>query len=308
MIKKDKKADFVQRTWKLTIIYNGLNYCGWQRQNGTSKKSVQAILEDSLREIFNDETISLQGSGRTDAGVHAIGQVASFEIFCHKSWTDERLKFLINSRLPNDIFIRNVELWKNHFHARFSAISKTYFYIFSTKDLRNPFAEHLYHHCTYELNLAKIHEAKKKLIGTYDFGGFCAKKKIRENYRNFSESEKKAKYWSLEKPQGNIRTIYDIEMHEKNGLVVLVFHGNGFLYKMVRSLVGHLLWIGSNRCTIKDTQEILNGKIRTTKVETAPANGLFLAKVYYENENWQNYHIFDDKFFPHSIFQDYPVN
>ncbi len=299
----------VRMNWSLKISYRGTGYHGWQKQSHCHLNSVQEVLETALRETFNDSTLSLHGSGRTDAGVHALSQVASFEVDCHASWTPERLKQVLNHRMPADIAITAVERWPEDLHARFSACGKTYFYVLNLRDDHNPFMDDLYYSYHYPLDVAKIKEACTHLIGTHDFTAYAAKKKLIHKDKLAAKGvvlKERPSYRSPEKPTGNIRTIYDIQVIEQGGFLFIAFSGSGFLYKMVRSLVGHLLWVGNGRCTPDDTKAILAGKVRTKMVETAPARGLYLAKVFYENDLWQSYDFMKDPLFPTGMLNSYP--
>lgn len=297
MAKKNKKENFIRGTWCLKIAYRGTNYCGWQRQKN-SHKSVQEIVEKVLRKLFADPELTLHSSGRTDAGVHALEQPASFITDYHPSWTEQKLHQVLGGKLPPDIVLKGVEKWPDDLHARFSTFGKTYVYVIKTTKARNPFDLDLYYQHKFPIDAEKMIEAAAVLTGTHDFTAFSAKKKLMNRFDSTNSQPKVLKYRAEPKPVGNIRTIYDIEVLERDDKIFLIFSGSGFLYKMVRSLVGHLLWIGEGRCTIGDTLSLLKGAVRTNFVETAPARGLYLASVFYQRDLWQSYDVFKDSFFP----------
>lgn len=306
MGKKDKTASMEMMNWRLEISYRGTAYCGWQRQNKSELISVQEVVEEVLWQVFNRSDVIINGSGRTDAGVHALRQTASFETLCHKSWTEERLFRVLNHQLPSDVRVVTVQRWPMDLHARFSATSKNYCYVLNLRKDVNPFMEDLTFRTTYDFDLAKVKESAEVLLGTHDFTAFAAKKKLAKLKFSDSQPQERRVYRSPDKPKGNIRTIYDIKIKEVDGLVFMTFTGSGFLYKMVRSLVGHLLWVGSGRCKVEDTKKVLEGAVRSTLVETAPARGLYLGKVFYEDEDWQDYDFIKDPLFPSGIINSYP--
>jgi tRNA pseudouridine38-40 synthase len=307
--KKVKRKKVMKNiNWSLTIAYCGTNYCGWQRQNLDNLISVQEVIEKKLVDIFKVKRVVIHGSGRTDAGVHAIAQVATFSVCCHESWTEERLMKVLNQKMNIGISITKVEKKPETFHARFSARGKTYFYAVRRKGPVDAFNEGLYNRYNYPMDINLIREAAKVLEGTHDFTGFAATKKLDKRFYSPQETQdstpiKRIIYDAPKKPVGNTRTIYAIEIIECGDFLFFVVSGNGFLYKMVRSLVGHLLWIGRGRCTIAETRQVLDTQKRTRNVETALARGLYLSKVYYnDSATWQNYKLLEDKRLP-LIFQ-----
>ncbi len=288
--------------WKLDISYRGTNYCGWQRQTAHDTPSVQGLVENALRDIFKDRQLNLHGSGRTDAGVHALAQTASFTTKSHDSWNEALLKKVLNYRVPPEIRIVNVEKWPENLHARFSAFGKTYFYVVNQRKGQSPFVADLTYNYNYQLDLDAIKESMQILTGKHDFTAFAAKKKlIKKVFIEKDNNVERVQYIAPDKPKGNVREIYKIEMVEKDGLIFFIFHGSGFLYKMVRSLVGHLLRVGNGRATVADTKSLLANKVRTSKVDTAPGRGLYLAKVFYEPNVGLDYDLFSDPLFPKQI-------
>ncbi len=245
------------RNIKITTAYKGTNYSGWQIQPGYI--SIQEIIEEKLSLIFN-EKINITGSGRTDAGVHAFEQVANFITNNDKILLNGALKGL-NSLLPNDISVLNIEEVDIEFNARKSAKKKTYVYKIYNEQIRNPFYENLYLHYKGFLNIEKMNEGAKLFIGTKDFASFCA-----------SQSESKT----------TTRTIYDAFFKQEGNIINFYITGNGFLMKMVRNIVGILLEVGSDRITIDKINGLLNNPDKKCKKITAPPQGLYLEKVYYE--------------------------
>lgn len=298
MAKKDKKARLVHGTWFLRIRFRGTNYAGWQSQGEGGLTTVQSTVENALRQLFNDPQLMLNGSGRTDAGVHALGMAASFETDFHPSWTGQRLMDVINWRMPQDIAIVEAEPWPDNLHARFSARGKTYVYALNVSAGKQPFFEDLYYRHERQFDVAAMRQAARVLTGTHDFTAFAANKKVAPMIHKGEREPAEMRYLCPPKPTGNIRSVYQIEITEKNGFIFFSCSGSGFLYKMVRSLVGHLLWVGEGRCSWEDTAKILAGKVRTNEVETAPAQGLYLAKVYYQPDQWASYDVFQDDGFP----------
>lgn len=291
--------------WRLELSYRGTAYCGWQSQKQSDLISVQEVVEAVVRQVFSQPELAVQGSGRTDAGVHALRQTVSFEVCCHQSWTEARLLRVLNHQLPSDVRAVRVERWALDLHARFSAVAKTYCYVLNLREAVNPFMDDLSFRSTYPFDIEHVKSAAACLIGTHDFTAFAAKKKLAKLKFGDSRPQERRVYRSPDKPKGNIRTIYDIKIEEQGGLIFLTFTGSGFLYKMVRSLVGHLIWVGSGRCKVEDTKQILDGKVRTNQVETAPARGLYLGKVFYEDEDWRLYDFLKDPVFPKGILTTY---
>ncbi len=243
---------------KFAISYDGTKYFGWQRQ--PNRLSVQEEIEKVLSKIFNEE-ITIHGAGRTDRGVHAKGQVASATL--PKKVPLARLLKSMNSMLSNDILIFDLEEAEADFHARFSAKGKIYSYHVYTKKLLNPFKRNTCYHHPYPLDLSLIKQAINVFIGTKDFSSFA----------NFLGKSTKA--------PSPIKTIYSITLEETNDGFTLTFHGDGFLYKMVRNLTGALLDIGSKNISISELTTILEKKKNAHGLYQAPAHGLFLETVQY---------------------------
>jgi len=244
---------------KLTIEYEGTKYYGWQRQK--SLLSIQGILEEKISQI-TQEKIVLNGSGRTDAGVHALGQVANFNT--NSSISLVELPFILNRILPLDIRIKKVEKVDNNFHARYSAVSKIYhYYVLSSNQNNNYLSIFLknYVYCVYNnINLEEMKKASKFLQGEHDF-------------RSFACSGSRIGNWK--------RNIKDVSIIKKGNIFCFRLEADAFLYKMVRTIVGTLLEVGKGKMNYLEIKKILEAKNRKMAGKTVPAKGLFLMKVKY---------------------------
>jgi tRNA pseudouridine38-40 synthase len=253
-MKKEKKK------YKLTIGYDGTNYSGWQIQ--TDKVvSIQSLIQNALETILR-EKISLFGSGRTDAGVHAIAQIAHFS--CESIFAIHKLRHSLNSLLPKDIRIEMIEEVESQFHARYSAIGKTYHYHMHLGAVQNPFRRLYALHIPYPIDRSLLKESAKYFIGTHDFSSFA-------NDGKKGSAAKNA-----------IRTIKRLDVIEEGNTLRLEFEGNGFLYKMVRNIVGTLLEIATGKMKIDELAALFAAKDRRNAPAAAAAHGLFLVKVDYE--------------------------
>jgi tRNA pseudouridine38-40 synthase len=245
-------------TYKLTIAYDGTRYKGWQRLKN-NPLTIQQKLEEVISRIFN-EPIELIGSGRTDGGVHALGQVASFS--SEKVFELNRLLKEINRYLPEDISIKHVESAAPRFHARFNAIKKTYTYQVWTSEIP-PVFERLYVHQIHDgsLELNRMKKASEYFVGKHDFRGFTTDKTKKSTTRNIER----------------------IEFVQDGPILKIIFVGDGFLYNMVRILVGTLLEVGLGTRDVDSILKVYESGDRSLAGETAPAKGLFLTEVFYEN-------------------------
>jgi tRNA pseudouridine38-40 synthase len=244
--------------YKAIISYDGSRFSGYQIQ--PTGRTVQGELEKALSTLHKGEPISVVGSGRTDAGVHAKGQVIHFD--SPLPIPLEKWPKVLNGLLPTDIAVQSVQQVSLDFHARFSAMGKEYRYLVYQQKERDPFKHHYEYHYPYPLNLNAMVEASTYLIGTHDFTSFCSAK---------TEIEDK------------VRTIEQIRIWEEEKGLVFQFIGNGFLYNMVRIIVGTLLEVGSGKKYASDIPRILEGKNRELAGKTAPACGLYLWQVFYDN-------------------------
>lgn len=243
------------RNIKLTIAYDGTNYHGWQIQN--SVKTVQETIEKAI-EIITKEKINLIGSGRTDKGVHAIGQVANFST--NSKIETSKIKIAINANLPKDIRIINSEEEELEFNSRYDAKKKTYLYQIYNNQINSPFYNDYTLFLPFELNLQNIEQSAKKLVGTHDFKAFMS-----------TGSEVKT----------TIRTIFETKLEKENNIIKFSITGNGFLYNMVRIIVGTLIDIGMDKKDLSCFDKAFEIKDRTILGATAKPEGLFLKNVYY---------------------------
>jgi tRNA pseudouridine38-40 synthase len=244
------------QTFKLVVAYDGTNYTGWQAQpNGVS---IQELLEKALEKIAQQK-VRIHGSGRTDAGVHAKGQVASFALATRLSPLS--LKRALNANLPDDVRVLSCARANPNFHARFSAKAKEYRYQIDCGEVADPFLRRYAFHHPQPLDLQAMRRAAKLLVGKHDFTALSAHSPSRQH--------------------DPVRTISRLTITRRGGLLIVVIRADGFLYKMARSIVGALLKVGEGAMTVEQLREILRSKKRTPIVETAPAHGLCLKKVYY---------------------------
>nr|WP_236674588.1 tRNA pseudouridine(38-40) synthase TruA [Enterococcus sp. BWR-S5] len=244
------------RNIKLTIEYDGGRYLGWQRL-GNSDKTIQGKIEHLLTQLTG-EKIEIIGSGRTDAGTHARGQVANFKTHADIELTE--LLATLNHQLPRDIVIKNVEEAPERFHARYNATGKQYSYYVWNDTIPSAFERNYSFHYPQPLDLNLMNEACEKLLGKHDFIGFSALKKTKKS---------------------TTRTIEKLSIEQEGSLLHVTFVGDGFLHKMVRIIMGTLLEIGTGVLPVSIIDEVLENKVRATAGETVPAQGLFLDEVYY---------------------------
>ena len=255
---------------KLTLAYDGTNYHGWQIQpNGIT---VQLSVEKSLERMFKRK-IKLVGQGRTDTGVHAIGQVASFKVpaIALKNMKIPQIKDALNSVLPQDIAVMDVESISLDFHPRFDARERVYRYVVYNDHNKQVFGQNFSYSYRYKLNLSKMREEAKYLVGEHDFSSFQCKKTDNENpVRTIKELTIARKDFA----SANFLKL-------KNKAVVFEITANAFLYNMVRIIVGTLLDVGKGRIEPQNVKRILAGKDRNLAGETAPACGLCLIAAHY---------------------------
>ena len=244
------------RNLKVMMAFRGTNYHGYQKQENAL--TVQEVVESAVSKILNIPT-RIYGCSRTDTGVHA-------EQFCFSFNTEREIpvkNFVrgINGYLPDDISVLSCEEVPPDFHARYSCRGKTYLYKIHSSESKNPFMTDLALHYRRELNIPLIQEASKHFIGTHDFASFCS---------NCSEK------------QSTIRTIYDITIEKNESFVLMLVKGDGFLYNMVRVLVGTLLDVSEGRIDVSKLDDILKARDRKCAGRTAPAHGLYLHEVFYD--------------------------
>lgn len=241
---------------KLTIAYDGTNYCGWQVQpNGIT---VEEVVNKALKKLTGED-IQVIGASRTDSGVHALGNVAVFDT--HTTIPSERISYALNQRLPEDIVIVKSEEVAEDFHPRYCDCSKTYEYHILNTRIPIPTKRLTNYFVSYDLDVEKMRKAAGYLIGEHDFVSFC-------NVRTDVED--------------TVRTVTELEILKDGEEITIRISGNGFLYNMVRIIVGTLIRVGRGFYEPEKVKEILEAKDRKAAGVTAPPHGLILAEIRYE--------------------------
>lgn len=242
---------------KLVVAYDGTNYCGWQVQpNGIT---VQQVLNDTLSELFG-QTIQVVGASRTDAGVHALGNVCAFDV--DTRMPGEKIAYALNQRLPEDIVIQESAEVPEDFHPRFSKSDKTYEYRilnrrFAVPTIRN--TTYFFHH---PLDVEKMQQAADVLVGEHDYTSFASAHSQTNTF---------------------VRTIYEISVTRSvDDIITIRVRGNGFLYNQVRIIAGTLIQIGTGLKNVEDMPRILEGRNRELAGPTAPPEGLTLIHISYK--------------------------
>ena len=253
---KKKRKGPPRRNVRLEIEYDGTRYFGWQVQDG--KQTVQGELERAIREIAGAPA-TLIGSGRTDAGVHAVGQTANFHTACRIP--DAKWPLALNAHLPSDIRVVSAKEVPLDFHAQFGAKRKTYVYTVLNRDVASAIERDHCHHVRRPLDVAAMNEGTQHLVGTHDFRAFGSE---------MSDKEK------------TVRTIDKAHVMVDRALVRFLFRGTGFLYNQVRAMVGTLLDVGLGKVSPGHVKAVLEGKDRTKAGANVPAKGLCLISVEYE--------------------------
>lgn len=254
----------IQR-YKCTIQYDGTNYVGFQIQkNGMA---VQEEIQKALKKMFKGHKIPIEGSGRTDSGVHAWGQVIHFDT--PVDIDPVHLQRALNSILPEDILIKKAERVPLDFHSRFLAKGKKYVYRIDLNRFPDPFKRLYTLHHPYRMDLEKLQQALDKLVGEHDFTSFCSTKTDKED---------------------KVRTVYQAkyELDEANNELVFTFVGNGFLYNMIRIFVGTCLQIANGLKEPEEIDRLFFVKDRNEAGPTASGRGLYLVEVYYDNHFLEN--------------------
>lgn len=244
------------KNYKITIQYDGSRYKGWQVQKSTDmtiQGKIQAVLEE-----MTGQQVEVIGSGRTDAGVHATGQVANFHI--PDGYVEAEILDYLNHYLPMDIAVVDIEEVDERFHARFHAVSKTYMYRIHTSNIHKVFERKYMYTYTDPLDIDKMRDAAKLMMGTHDFMAFCGNKKMKKS---------------------TVRTVTDITIKETKNEIQISYTGDGFLQTMIRIMTGTLIEVGNGTKNPEDIIEILESKDRQNAGYTVPAEGLILQKVIY---------------------------
>ena len=242
--------------YKLLLQYDGTKLNGWQKQ-GNTDNTIQGKLEAILERMYG-EYVEIHGSGRTDAGVHALGQVANFH--APEMFSLEEILNTLNEYLSKDIRVLSVEEVDERFHARLTAKGKTYEYRIDNGKIANVFQRKYTMREENPLDLEAMRAAAVQFLGTHDFKTFCANKKMKKS---------------------TVRTITAIEIKEMDGIVSIRYTGNGFLYNMVRILTGTLIEVGRGKRKPAEMADVIYAKDRGAAGFTAPAQGLFLVEVDY---------------------------
>lgn len=247
----------MEKKFKITTEYDGTAYHGWQRQK--SDRSIQGEIEKAIA-VMTRQSVTLAASGRTDAGVHALGQVAHFA--CDTALTPEAFFLGLNSLLPDDIVIKFCEAVPETFHARYDAKRKTYRYRILNRSVPSALDHRHVWHIRKELLVGAMQAATGYLIGEHDFKAFEGTGSPRSS---------------------TVRNIFRAELNEtKDGYLIFEIEGDGFLRYMVRNIVGTLVEVGRGKIAPEDFKAILESKERNRAGATAPPQGLFLVSVEYE--------------------------
>ncbi|MFV0424438.1 MAG: tRNA pseudouridine(38-40) synthase TruA [Bacilli bacterium] len=241
--------------YKIVFAYDGSLFNGFQIQDGG--RTVQMEIEKALHKVTKEQ-VTIHASGRTDTGVHAKGQVAHFDVDFDISAID--MKNALNSTLPDDIYIRLCNRVSTEFHSRYGAKSKEYEYLINVGEYNPLLRNYVLQYCR-ELDVTKMQEAVKYLVGEHDFSSFVT---------GLGETDKDA-----------FRTIYKAQVNIKGSRISIVLHGSGFLRYMVRGIVGTLIDVGRGKLNPEDMVSILEKKDRTAAGPNADACGLYLSNVYY---------------------------
>lgn len=243
------------RNFKVTIWYCGSAYHGWQIQNNSL--TIQEIFQKCLSDLL-DQPTAVNGCSRTDAGVHAREYVLNFTT--DSTITCRGIVFGMNSRLPDDIGVKSCEEVPFDFHARFDCKGKEYDYLIHNSEYKNPFYMNTAYRSWYPIDEKKLDRAAKDFIGEHDFKAMCSAECTKDN---------------------TVRTIKSFDVHRQGDMVTFTVSGDGFLYNMVRIMVGTLLFINEGKLEQGDIPRIIQSRDRTKAGRTVPPQGLYLNKVFY---------------------------
>jgi len=248
-----------EKNYMITIEYDGTNYVGWQRQkNGLS---IQQALEEAIEKVTG-EKVHVQGAGRTDSGVHALAQVANFRTSSHLPAAT--LLRAINAYLPRDIVVKKIKRVRRDFNAQFDACSKVYRYSILNSPIRSPLRDRQCYHVKQKLNLARMKAALRYLVGTHDFRAF------------------QTEAW---RKKNSVRTIKRIDVTRDADMIYITIEADGFLYNMVRSIVGTAIQIGRGKHPPSHMKRVLESRDRKKAGANAPPQGLCLMEVKYESKH-----------------------
>lgn len=262
----------VTRNLKITLAYDGSEFHGWQVQPGV--RTVQGTLAECLQRLTGEHVLP-QGSGRTDAGVHALGQVASVQLA--NPIPERNLVIALNDMLPPSVRVNSVQVVPESFHARHSAKAKTYRYRIYRGDICPPFLARYVYHDPYPMNEEALMRTSEPIVGTHDFTSFAA-----------SDPDRSARLAEIEKQDDagfakatNVRTIHSSQWVRTDEELIYTVRGDGFLHHMVRNLVGTFLLVGKGSLKVADMPAILEARNRSAAGPTAAACGLYLVSVEY---------------------------
>ncbi|MBM3992020.1 MAG: tRNA pseudouridine(38-40) synthase TruA [Planctomycetes bacterium] len=244
------------RNVRMQLAYDGSRFHGWQRQEGFD--SVQETVELALESLVSTH-VTVFGAGRTDAGVHALGQVAHVHVAT--ALDDDRLAHALNAHLPEGVVVRRLETCADDFHAQFDACGKRYAYRIETGRFRLPFPPQYSHFVRDPLDLAAMRAAAREFLGEQDFASLASAGSPRKS---------------------TVRTIRALKIVARRGALAIVVEGNGFLYNMVRTIAGTLLDVGRGKLDPARVRAILDARDRREAAATAPPEGLYLLSVLYE--------------------------
>ena len=241
----------------LTMAFNGKHYHGYQVQKNAI--TICEVLQKAIQKVYG-EKLDIKGCSRTDSGVHANGYCVNF--FASKNIPEKKIPLALNAHLPYDIRVLSAKYVDEDFHARYSSIAKRYVYKIRNSSIASPFTDDFEYRVGYKLDVEKMEYASKHFIGKHDFAGFMS---------DGSDIE------------DTVREVYDFTVVKENDLILFTVTANGYLYNMVRIMVGTLIEVGSNRMDRDYIKEILIAKNRKLAGDTISAKGLFLDKVFYGN-------------------------
>ena len=245
------------KNYKIVVAYDGSRYKGWQ-----VLKSTDATIQGKLQMVLSalaGHPVEVIGSGRTDAGVHALGQVANFHIY--GPFSEEEIWDAFIRYLPEDIAVTQLCEVPERFHSRYQAVEKTYSYRIWTSPVPNVFARRFVYHYGKPLSVERMQQAARMLVGTHDFASFCGNRHMKKS---------------------TVRTIFSITVQQNENEIVIRYCGNGFLQNMVRILTGTLIEVGRGERAPESMQSLLDAKERRQAGYTAPPQGLRLENVRYE--------------------------
>lgn len=251
--------------YKMKIAYDGTNFAGFQVQ--PHAQTIQGEIEKALMKIAKGNFIRIHGAGRTDAGVHAKGQIIHFD-YPNRLPAEALLKGL-NTLTPNAIAFLESEIVDDSFHSRYLSKGKMYQYRIDNNKVHDPFTRFFTYHHRYKMDLARTEKALAYFEGTHDFTSFAS-----------THSDKEDK----------VRTIYEssVELNQKTNEWIFTFRGNGFLYNMIRVIMGTVIQVADGRRPVEDIPRILDAKDRTAAGPTLDAKGLCMMEVYYDEEKARN--------------------